>query len=242
MQIKPQPQQVLEVINESKNICLITDSLAGADEVSAMLAFYHLFKKFKKIRLVVPEEVPSGCHHLPESSIIEKDLGARELAVNFDTNGVDLEKVSYFLDGRTFKMILHPQRRSFEIERVSYEYLGHNFDLFVFFGVSKLANLVSLFGYDFNEVYARQSINFDVRQGNEMFASLNYLDQGSSSVCEMFFKMIGYWQLNFDREVSLCLLNGLVSSQSSTPREINAVFQKTSEASPDAKIGAIMGR
>ena len=144
MQIKPQPQQVLEVVNESKNICLITDNLAGTDEVSAMLAFYHLFKKFKKLRLVVPEEVPVSCHHLPESSVIEKDLGGRELAINFDTNGVELEKLSYSLDGRTFKMILHPQRRSFEIERVSYEYLGHNFDLFIFFGVSHLANLVSL--------------------------------------------------------------------------------------------------
>lgn len=227
MQIKPEPQQVLSLINESKNICLIADGLATADSVSAMLAFYHLFKKFKKIRLVVPEEVPSLCHRLPESSVIEKDLGPKNLMVNFDTNGVPLEKMTYFLEGKTFKMILHPKNRSFNVDRVSYEYQGFNFDLFVFFGVNRLVNLAPLFNYDFSEISAHSSINFDIQEGNEMFGLINAVDAKASSICEMFFKMIGSWQLNFDHEVALCLLNGLSSFPSPAAVNLNESFQRT---------------
>lgn len=236
MQISPQPQQVLDVINESRSLCLITDAGGSIDSVSAMLAFYHLFKKYKKIRLVVPEEVPSFCHSLPESSIIERDLGPKKLSINLDTNGVVLEKVSYFTEGRTFKMILHPQTRSFDVERVSYEYLGFSFDLFLFFGVESLGKTAALFNYDFGEIYKNTSINFDVRAGNESFASINIIDTNSPSICEMLFKMIGYWKLNFDRDVSLCLLNGLAHFQSSTPKELSSVFQKDAPEKPDTAV------
>jgi len=236
MQINPQPQQALDVINESRSICLITDGSGSVDSVSAMLAFYHLFKKYKKLRLVVPEEVPSPCHSLPESSVIERDLGPRKLSINLDTNGVVLEKVSYLMEGKTFKMILHPQTRSFDVERVSYEYLGFSFDLFVFFGVEGLGKVAPLFNYDFGEVYKNTSINFDVKAGNESFGSINLVDAESSSICEMLFKMLGYWKLNFDRDVSLCLLNGLAHFQSSTPKELNSVFQKDAEEKPETAL------
>src|SRR3989338_1756651 len=95
MQINLEPQQALEVINEAKSICLLTNQASETDSVATMMAFYHLFKNYKKIRVVVPEEVPSSCHSLPESSIIEKDLGPKKLAINLDTNGVSLEKISY---------------------------------------------------------------------------------------------------------------------------------------------------
>lgn len=232
MQINPQPSQALEVINEAKSICLITDSEGSTDCVSAMMSFYHLFKNFKKIRIVVPEDVPSACHSLPESSIIERDLGPRKLSINLDTNGVVLEKVSYLMEGKTFKMILHPQTRSFEVERVSYEYLGFSFDLFIFFGVFGLSKVAGLFNYDFGEVYKNSSINIDNKEGNEAFGSINLLDTGSSSICEIFFKMIGYWKLNFDRDVSLCLLNGLANSQSSTSGQVHSVSQERPEAKP----------
>lgn len=235
MQIKPEPQQVLNLINDSHHICLITDASATADSVSAMLAFHHLFKKFKEIRLVVPEEVPTSCHQLPESSIIEKDLGPKNLLINFDTNGVAIDKVTYFLAGKTFKMVLHPKTRSFNVDRVSYEYQGFNFDLFVFFGVAKLANLGPLFNYDFGEISAQPSINFDIHKDNEMFGLINSVDSYASSICEMFFKMIGSWQLNFDHEVSLCLLNGLASSQSSTPGNLNDSFHRNPEAVPGSR-------
>jgi nanoRNase/pAp phosphatase (c-di-AMP/oligoRNAs hydrolase) len=233
MQISPQPQQALDVINESQSLCLITDSGGSVDSVSAMLAFYHLFKKYKKIRIVVPEEVPPHCHSLPESSIIERTLGPKKLSINLDTNGVVLEKVSYLMEGRTFKMILHPQTRSFEVERVSYEYLGFSFDLFMFFGVENLGRVGPLFNYDFSEVYKNASINFDTRASNESFGSINIIDSGGPSICEILFKMIGYWKLNFDRDVSLCLLNGLAHFQSSTPNQLNSVFHKGATESPD---------
>ena len=140
------------------------------------------------------------------------------------------------MEGRTFKMILHPQTRSFDVERVSYEYLGFSFDLFIFFGVGGLGRVAPLFNYDFGEVYKNTSLNFDVRASNESFGSINIIDSVSPTICEMLFKMIGYWKLNFDRDVSLCLLNGLAHFQSSTPSQLNSVFQKDVPEKPDSAL------
>ena len=223
----------MEVINEAKSICLLTNQASETDSVATMMAFYHLFKNYKKIRVVVPEEVPSSCHSLPESSIIEKDLGPKKLAISLDTNGVSLEKISYLQEGRTFKLIVHPERRSFEVERISYEYLGYSFDLFFFIGVHGLSEVAPLFNYDFSELSARPSINLDVRSDNELFGSINLVDPTSVSVCEMFFKMLGSWKINFSREVSLCLLTGLANSPN--PKDSLKVFPEIKSSYPDLK-------
>lgn len=212
MKISLEPQQALAVINEAKNLAVVTASPVTLDAVSALLAFYHTFKKFKKLRLVVPESVPEGCHDLPESSVIEKDLGPKKLSINLDTNGVPLEKVTYLQEGRRFKLIVHPERRSFDVERVSFEYLGFPFDSLVFFGVKSLNEIASLFGYDLSEISRYPLLNFDVSESNELYGSVNLVDPSCSSICEMFFKVLGYWQVNFDRSVSHCLLNGLLNS------------------------------
>lgn len=202
----------MAVINEARSLALVTRTPASADAVCAMLAFYHLFKNFKKIRLVVPEAVPDECFSLPESSVIERDLGPKNLSINLDTNGVPLEKVSYLMEARTFKLILHPRVRSFEVERVSYEILGHNFDLFVFFAVKKIEEVAALFNYDLGEIYKNVSLNLDAGAGNEKFANVNLVAEESDSVCDFLFKLLGYWEINFTREVSLCLLTGLLNS------------------------------
>lgn len=220
MQISFEPQQALRVINEAKSLALITDTPPSADAVCAMLAFYQLFKDYKKIRLVVPEAVPKDCFSLPHSSVIEKDLGPRKFGINLDTNGIPLEKVTYLMEGKTFKLILHPKLRTFDVEKVSYETLGYSYDLFVFFGVKSIASLAGLFNYDLNEVYRNSSINFDVGRDNEKFATINIVEESHSSVCDLLFRMLGYWKINFTREVSLCLLTGLLSVVKLSAEEI----------------------
>lgn len=234
--------QGLEVVNEAKSLALVTGTPAQSDAVCAMLAFYHLFKNFKKIRLVVPEAVPAECFSLPESSVIEKDLGPKNLSINLDTNGVPLEKVSYLMEARTFKLILHPQVRSFEVERVSYEILGHNFDLFVFFAVKKIEEIAFLFNYDLGEIYKNVSLNLNTGSGSERFASVNLVSEESFSICDFLFKLIGYWKINFTREVSLCLLTGLLNSSRQTAfetpwptREAGPAPEVNEAGSPEAR-------
>lgn len=219
MQISFEPQQALRVINDAKSIAVVTVAAPGPEVVCAMLAFYHTFKEFKKIKLVVPEAVPEACFNLPESSLIEKDLGPKKLGINLDTNGVSLEKVTYSMEGKTFKLVLHPERRAFDVERITYENLGFNYDLFIFVGVKQIGQVAPLFNYDLSEVYKNASLNFDVGLGNEKFASVNLVDEGVNSICDHFFKMLGYWKINFAREVSLCLLTGLVNSLGASSEE-----------------------
>lgn len=221
MQISFEPQQALKVINEAKSLAVVTAPAVSAETLCAMLAFYHTFKDFKKIRLIAPEAVPEVCFNLPESSVIEKDLGPKKLGINLDTNGVALEKVTYSMEGKTFKLVLHPQRRAFDVERISYENLGFNFDLFVFFGLKQIGQVAPLFNYDLSEVYKNVSLNFDVGLGNERFASVNLVDENGSSICDHLFKVLGYWGIKFPREASLCLLTGLVNLMGTSSEEIS---------------------
>ncbi len=243
MQISFEPQQALRVINDAKSMAVIVSAAASADAVSAMLAFYHTFKDFKKIRLVVPEAVPDVCFNLPESSRVEKDLGPKKLGINLDTNGVALEKITYSMEGKTFKLVLHPERRAFEVERISYENLGFSYDLFVFFGLKNIGQAAPLFNYDLAEVYKNNSLNFDVGLANEKFASVNLVDEEANSICDHFFKMLGCWKIKFTREVSLCLLTGLVNSLGTTSEgispELTGNDQSTSAAiEPNPSVGA----
>ena len=188
MQVKSESDQVLSMIKSSKSLALITDRQANCDTVASMLAFYHSFKSEEaKVSVIVPEEVPSGCQGLPESSVITNDLGPKNLVVSLDTAGMPLTKISYSQEGPIFNLIIHPKERSFEVERIRYSYEGTNFDTIVLFSVLRLSDLGDLYSKNQKEFSAIPLINFDYRAENERYGSVNEISDGGS-LCETIYQ------------------------------------------------------
>lgn len=210
MQINVSDESFLKVVKESLSLALITDSHATADVVSAMLAFYHLFRSDSlKIRVVVPESVPASCQSLPESSVVKSDLGPKNLLVSLDTHGSSLEKLSYYQEGATFNLVIHPRERSFEIADIKYAYQGEKFDAFIIFSVLRLADLGDLYLKNEREFRETPLLNIDNRSQNERYGSINLIDASAESLCLFLFKKLASWQLVPSFASASCLLSGL---------------------------------
>lgn len=209
MQVKSESDQVLQVIKNSKSLALITDRRANVDTVAAMLAFYHSFKSEDvKVSVIVPEEVPSECQNLPESSVITNNLGPKNLIISLDTAGMPLTKISYSQEGPVFNLVIHPKERSFEVERIRYSYEGTNFDTLVLFSVLRLSDLGDLYSKNQKELSSVPLINFDYRTENERYGSVNEVGDGGS-LCGMIYQKFVYWKMMPNRSAAICLLKGL---------------------------------
>lgn len=230
MQIRSDDEQFLSLLKGAKSIALLTSSTANADTVSAMLAFYHLFKDTeRKITLVVPEAVPSSCQSLPESSVIKSDLGPKNLIISLDTKGSSLSKISYSQEGSIFNLTIHPKERSFEVEKIRYSYEGDKFDAFIIFGVSKISDLEDLYTKNQKEFSQIPIVSFDYHPGNEKYGSINLIDESVNSMSEALFRKIIVWGLVPGREAAAALLNGLSYKGENSIRSENDFTPKSIE-------------
>ena len=230
MQIRSDDEQLLNLLKEAKSIALLTSPMANADTVSAMLAFYHLFKNTeRKIAIVVPEAVPPQCQNLPESSVIRSDLGPKNLVISLDTRGSSLSKISYSQEGGIFNLTIHPKERSFEIEKIRYSYEGDKFDAFIVFGVLKISDLGNLYTKNQKEFSQIPIVSLDYHSGNEKYGSINLVDESANGMSEVLFRKIIVWGLVPGREAAEALLNGISYKEENSARSENDFTPKTIE-------------
>ena len=230
MQLRSDDEQFLNLLKGEKSIVLLTSGKADADTVSAMLAFYHLFKGAeRKITLVVPEVVPLQCQNLSESSVIKSDLGPKNLIISLDTKGSPLSKISYSQEGGIFNLIIHPKERSFEIEKIRYSYEGDKFDAFIVFGVSKISDLEDLYTKNQKEFSQVPVVNFDYHAGNDRYGSINLVDESAEGMSEALFRKIVVWGLVPSREAATALLNGIAYKGENSAKSENGFAPKNVE-------------
>lgn len=230
MQLRSDDEQFLDLLKGAKSIAAITNGKADADTVSAMLAFYHLFKSPDlKIILVVPEAVPLQCQNLSESSVIKSDLGPKNLIISLDTKGSPLSKISYSQEGSTFNLIIHPKERSFEIEKIRYSYEGDKFDAFIVFGVAKISDLENLYTSNQKEFSQIPVVNFDYHVGNERYGSINLVNESVQGMSEALFRKIVVWDLVPGREAATALLNGISYKGKSSAKSEDSFTPKSVE-------------
>lgn len=230
MQLKPDDEQLFNLLKGARSIALLTSGKADVDTVSSMLAFYHLFKSTDlKITLVVPEAVPLQCQNLPESSVIKSDLGPKNLIISLDTKGSPLSKISYSQEGGVFNLVIHPKERSFEIEKIRYSYEGDKFDAFIVFGVVRLSDLEDLHTKNQKEFSQVPVVNFDCHPGNERYGSINLIDESAQGMSEALFRKITVWGLIPGRDAATAILNGISYKGENSAKSENDLTPKSVE-------------
>jgi len=230
MQLRTDDEQFLNLLKGEKSVVLLTSGKADADTVSAMLAFYHLFKGAeRKITLVVPAAVPVQCQNLSESSVIKSDLGPKNLIISLDTKGSPLSKISYSQEGGIFNLIIHPKERSFEIEKIRYSYEGDKFDAFIVFGVSKISDLEDLYTRNQKEFSQAPIVNFDYHAGNDRYGSINLVDESASGMSEALFRKIIVWEGVPGKDAATALLNGMSYKGENSDKSENGLTPKSVE-------------
>lgn len=210
MLVRPEDTHFLDLMKEAKSVALLTGPAADAEAVCAMMAFYHLFKSSQtKILVVVPEAVPAFCQDLPESAAITHDLGPKNLIVSLETKNSPIAKITYLQEGTVFKLVIHPQERSFQVENIRYSYEGSRFDLFILFSVLRLTDLGDLYSKNEREFSRTPLVNFDFRPANEKYGSINFIDETSRGLSEALFKRLVSWNLVPNPAAAASLLKGL---------------------------------
>lgn len=212
MKVSTDDQTALKAIRDAKEIGIIASSSADTDAVPAALSLYHLFKTFgKKVIPIVPGKIPKSARSLPASTEIADDFGPKTLVVTLDTGKNPIEKVTYKTVGDKFKLIIHPQNRSFEVENIHYDYQGLLPDLLITLGVAHLSDLGELYEKNQKEFSSVTIINNDIDPQNEYYGQINLVDPTKSSLSELVFNQLLAWQLVPSPEAAQCLLAGLSS-------------------------------
>lgn len=222
MRVSTDQQTALKTIRDAGEIGIIVSSAADTDAVSAALSLYHLLKPLgKEVAPIVPGRIPQSARGLPASSEIKKSFGPKTLVVTLDTGKNRIEKVTYKTEENKFKLIIHPQNRSFKVENIRYAYEGMLPDLLVTFGVSRLTDLGELYESNQKEFSQTTIINCDISSGNEYYGQVNLIDPTKSSLSELVFNLLLAWETIPSAEAAQCLLTGLSSKTIvETPLEI----------------------
>ncbi len=214
MKVSSDSKTALKTIQDAKSIGLLVSEGANADAVSAAMALFHLLSltcKAERVVPIVPGKIPSEAQSLPSSIEIKHGLGPKNLVVTLDTNHTPVEKVSYRSEGEKFQLVIHPVRRSFEVENIKYSYEGLDFDLLITLGVRKLTELGELYEKNRAEFEKAVIINMDVSSQNENYGQINIVDPSLVSVSELIFHQLLAWELVPSKEVAQCLLTGLAA-------------------------------
>lgn len=177
------------------------------------MALYHLLTaQGKRVRPVVPEQVPETCLHLPESSQIKSDLGPKNLIISFDTNETPIDKVDYSTENGTFSLVIYPTDRHFKVEKINYSYQGTSFDLLITLGVSRLADLGTFYTNHHEDFHRVPVVSLHHQDPQEDFSRLSLVDTSFSSLSELILYKLAQWGWKPTRLATECLLTGLQAS------------------------------
>ena len=59
--------------------------------------------------------------------------------------------------------------------------------------------------------YKHTLVNVDHHNSNTNYGDLNYVDETSSSTCEIIYELIRQWKIPMNKDVATCLLNGIMT-------------------------------
>ncbi len=185
MQVNVISYSLVELFEKAKNVLVILSPEVNNDYGALAASLVEVFAGYnKKVELFSKQEIPLAARPLVKSDQIKTSIEPKSLVISFDWAKMQLDKVSYNLDGDKFNLIIRSKSGALSANDASFSYKGSDWDLLVTVGISDINQLVNL-GFDQDSFNRTPSINFDNSESNTNFAKLNVVNPKSEGLCTL---------------------------------------------------------
>ena len=207
-------QQASELIKQAHNIMIVTGREPNNDQFSAAIAMQRVLNKLQKqASVVITDELPKSSS-LYDTQFISKDIqGVRDFIISLDMHSVIVDKLKYNVEGEKLDITITPLNGNFNAKDVTFEQGPYKFDLVIALGVPQITKLDKIVEQNPTIFDGLHLINIDYHRINDEFGSVNYIDQNSSSVCEMLVSLFESLEQGIvDESIATALFTGITSA------------------------------
>jgi nanoRNase/pAp phosphatase (c-di-AMP/oligoRNAs hydrolase) len=219
------------LINQSGSLLILIPSKSDVDIVSAALSLYLSIREFKDVQISSESPVTVEYNRLIGVNKITQELGNKNLVIRFiDYKADDIERVSYDIENRQFKLTVIPKPGKIapEKDQIQLSYSGVSSDTVILIGGENESHFPSLSSKEMTNVKI-------LHIGNKSFEAktkdvLSFAEV-SSSVSEIVANIISQNALPLNQDVATNLLAGIENATGNfTDPQVTAItFQIVSQ-------------
>lgn len=213
MPILPNISEIQNLLNQAREVLILTHEDPSQDSLGASLAlFLALSASGKKTTVACPTPLTVEFGNLVGIDKINQNLSSKNFIISLDHVEGAIEKVSYNISDDKFNLVIEPRVGAppFSPERVHYSSGEVSPDLIF---VLDSANFEQLgkFYKDEKDLYSKvATINIDYHPNNSYFGKINLVDSGASSTSEIVALLLQNLGLSFAEDIATNLLAGIV--------------------------------
>lgn len=216
------PEQIINLIDKSRNILLLTHAKADCDGLGAMLSAYMVLKKLgKNVTVVTNDPAPENLSFLPSVKIIQNSLSsAKDFVITLDLTNTPLHKVKYNVEDDKLNIIVTPKGGIFTRDDVSFAEGDNPFDLIIVMDAGNLEHLGPIYDKNTKLFFEAPVINIDHHASNTDFGQINMVDTVAASTTEVLFRVLKAMEKKYDKklideDVATLLLAGIITDTGS---------------------------
>jgi phosphoesterase RecJ-like protein len=239
-------QQLEKLLEQSKNVLILTPQNPSGDAVGSAWAFY-FFLKNKEINSAIAFSDNSKniekFSFLPTPADIIHDIsGARDFILSFNTNHNKIMNVSTENIGEEFRIYITPEHGSIDPRDFSFIPAKFKFDLIVVLDCPDKESTGKIYEENPDIFYEVPIVNIDHHSRNDNFGQVNLVSLTSSSTSEILAETLEQINSAFDENIANCLLTGIISATESfqkrntTPKSLQTAAHLMDKGADQQKI------
>jgi len=206
MQVQAEDFALLaNLIKQAKNILILCRQNPSADVLAAALFLEDTTGALgKNVQIVAKGNIPEGFGQIIKK--INNKIEPKKLVVSFNWRKNDVEKVSYQLEGEYFNFIISPSGKKIPDNEIRISSRGSEADLVITLGTPSLSILED---FEREFVESKPVVNIDNNIENSAFGKLNFVNEGSDSICGIVANLVEKSQIPARAVAADLLLFGL---------------------------------
>lgn len=215
--------QILNLIDKSQSILLLTHAKADCDGLGSMISMYLALQALgKEVVAATNDPAPEVLSFLPSMHIVQNSVASNNFVITLDITTTPLNKIKYKLseDQMKVNIVVTPKSGHFKPEDVTFDREAGNFDLIITFDTANLEHLGPIYDQNAELFFKTPVINIDHHASNTDYGQINYVDVVSASTTEMMLQLLSEMETRYDKkflneDVATLLLAGLITDTGS---------------------------
>ena len=213
--------EILNLVDKSQNILLLTHAKADCDGLGSMLSLYLTLKELgKNVTAATNDPAADNLSFLPSLDVVTNSITSKDFIIKLDTSKNALSKIKYHMDGDFMNIVITPKGDTFSEKDVSFGRDGAKFDLIVVMDAGNLEHLGAIYDKNTELFFEAPIINIDHHTSNTDFGQINLVDPIAASTTEILFTLLKEMEKKYDKkfiteDVATLLLSGIITDTGS---------------------------
>ncbi len=215
--------QIINLIDKSQNILLMTHAKADCDGLGAMIAMYNVLQQLgKEVVASTNDPAPENLSFLPSINIVQNSISSKNFIITLDISQSPLKKIKYKLsdDKKRVNIIMTPSYGRYSKEDLNFTNEKGNFDLIITLDTGNLEHLGPIYEQNSELFFKIPIINIDHHSSNTDFGKINLVDLVASSTTEIVLSILEAMEKRYDKsfineDIATLLLAGIITDTGS---------------------------